>query len=278
MSILVAEHELYRSCRILFGSELEVGGDFLNYLRHSGLKKAYRLKARQTHPDLVVANQARIENSSLADFATVQQAYENLRSYLDRRDLGCRFSATVPNNPPPGFAQGAQWRNTAEQFRQRGKCRTEPPGARTGQTPGGVDNGYTRLYCGPVPPIRMRLGNFLYYSGLIDWMTIVKALIWQRSQRPRVGELARQLGWLTDGEIREVLANRELMEKFGASAVRRQNLTEKQLKALVGYQKVLQKKLGAFFLEQHLFTVAELDELVRRQRAHNAVYTGPGSR
>jgi len=274
MSIMVAEQELFQSCRILFGSELEVGGDFLNYLRHSGLKKAYRLKARQTHPDLAVTNQAPANNVCLGDFVSVQQAYEILRGYLDRRDLGCRFTATAPSSPP-GFAQGAQWRSGVEQARQWGKPRPEPP--KNGSARAGVDTRYTKLYCGPVPPIRMRLGNFLYYSGLIDWMTIVKALIWQRSQRPRLGELARRLGWLSEAEILGVLANRELMEKFGASAVRRQNLTEKQLKVLIGYQNLLQKKFGTFFLEERFFTSAELDELVRRQREHNAACARPGS-
>lgn len=121
----------------------------------------------------------------------------------------------------------------------------------------------------------MRLGNFLYYSGLIDWMTIVKALIWQRSQRPRLGDLARQLGWLSEEEIRQVLASRQGLEKFGASAVRRQNLTEKQLKVLLGYQNLLQKKIGAFFLEQRFFTTVELEELVRRHREHNATCVRP---
>ncbi|NTV12634.1 MAG: J domain-containing protein [Desulfobulbaceae bacterium] len=273
MSILVAEQELYRSCRILFGNELEVGGDFLNYLRHSGLKKAYRLKARQTHPDLAVANQTGVEGGCVNDFITVQQAYENLCGYLERRDLGSRFSAAAAT-AHPGFAPGAQWRSAAEQFRQRAGRQAERPDTRSGQNPG-AGNLYTQLYCGPVPPIRMRLGNFLYYSGLIDWMTVVKALLWQRAQRPRLGELAQRLGWLTEEEIREVLANREYLEKFGASAVRRQSLTEKQLQVLIGYQKLLQKKFGAFFLEQQFFTRAQLEEQVRRHIAHNAACGSP---
>jgi len=273
MAIVVAEQELYRSCRILFGSDLEVGGEFLNYLRHSGLKKAYRLKARETHPDLAVTNSLGADNGCLTDFVSVQQAYENLRSFLDRRDLGHRYFFAGTPNRAKGFTQGANCRTAAEQFRQRTPPRSTPSGAGGGQ----ADSRYTRLYCGPVPPIRMRLGSFLYYSGLTDWMTIVKALIWQRSQRPRLGELAQRLGWLTEGEIREVLANRELLEKFGASAVRHQSLTEKQLKALIGYQKLLQKKFGAFFLEQRFFTVAQLEELVRRQAAHNAACGGPWS-
>lgn len=125
MSILVAEQELYRSCRILFGSELEVGGDFLNYLRHSGLKKAYRLKARQTHPDLAVVNQALVGSGCLTDFAAVQQAYENLCGFLDRRDLGGRFSAVPPRPEPPGVWKG----------QRQGGGTTVTPGSIAGQSP-----------------------------------------------------------------------------------------------------------------------------------------------
>lgn len=273
MSILVAEQELYRSCRILFGNELEVGRDFLNYLRLSGLKKAYRLKARQTHPDLVAASQIRPENPNLIDFMSVQQAYEILRGYLDRRERGYRFAPTAP----PGYPPGPPGRNRAEPFRPRSWSGPEASGAAHGPSWEGGNSLYTRLYRGPVPTIRLRLGNFLYYSGLIDWMTVARALIWQRAQRPRLGELAQRLGWLTEEEIWQVLRQRQAMEKFGASAVRRQTLTEQQVNALIGYQKVLQKKFGAYFLEQQLFTIAELDELIRRQRAHNAACPGPRS-
>lgn len=274
MSTLVVEQELYRSCRILFGSELEIGRDFLHYLRYSGLKKAYRLKARQTHPDLVAADQPSAGNNCLPDFVSVHQAYENLRVYLERRDLGFRFFSTTPP-PQSGFGPASSWRSTSEQFRQQRWARSESPGAGAAQH--GGDSPFTRLYHGPVPPIRLRLGNFLYYSGLIDWMTVARALIWQRSQRPRLGELARRLGWLTEEEVWQVLTSRQLQEKFGDSAVRRQKLTAKQLSSLIIYQKFLQKKLGEFFLEQQLFTRAELDELVRRQREHNATCPRPGS-
>jgi len=277
MSIAVAEQELYRSCRILFGSELEVGREFLNYLRHSGLKKAYRLRARQTHPDLAAANQPGIGKVGVNDFISVRQAYEYLSGYLDRRDLLCRYSSPV-TSPPSGFAQETHWRDHADQFRARTNA---APHYQTGAKPrtaqAGGNDLYSRLYHGAMPQFQLRLGNFMYYSGLIDWMTVARALIWQRSQRPRLGELARRLGWLTEEEIRQVLIHREFMEKFGTSAVRRQNLTEKQLVALVGYQKNLQKKLGAFFLEQGLFTPVEMQELLRRQRVHNAACPGPAS-
>ena len=51
MATVVAEEELYRSCRIIFGRDLKVSPDFLQYLQLSGIKKAYRKKALEFHPD-----------------------------------------------------------------------------------------------------------------------------------------------------------------------------------------------------------------------------------
>ena len=270
MSILVAEQELYQSCQILFGNELLVGRDFLNYLQPSGLKKAYRLKARQTHPDLC-AN-ADSEAGSAAgqpDFVSVQQAYENLRGFLVHRDRGFQFSTPPP--PPPGRSAGGPAFHQAT-----GQANRSEAGPAQGSRGPAAPNLHSGLYRGPLPPIRLRLGHFFYYSGLIDWLTIVRALVWQRNQRPRLGELATRLGWLSPEEIRELLSDRLAGERLGSSAVRRQKLSEKQLAVLLDYQRLLQKKFGAFFLEQRIFTPEQLADLLRRQTAHNSIYTGPG--
>ena len=276
MPMLVAEQELYRSCRVLFGSDLAVGRDFLGYLRHSGLKKAYRLKARQTHPDLAPANSAKSATAILADFISVQQAYENLRRYLEYRDRGFRFQAGGRSGAPP-FADRSGRGPAAGHGRPRPGHWSERPAAKAGGRQGAsATDPYTRLYSGPIPPVRMRFGNFLYYSGMIDLMTIVKALIWQRSQRPRLGELARRFGWLSDAQVSEVLAGCCVSrEKFGASAIRRRLLTERQLTILLGQQKFLQKKFGAFLLEQRIFTSEQIEEMLRRHAGHNAAYGGP---
>lgn len=270
MSTLVAENELYRSCRVLFGDELDVDWDFLNYLRHSGLKKAYRLKARQTHPDLWACNQGSAADCDLSDFVSVQLAYENLLAFLNRRDHGPLSTSLYPRNPPSP-ANCDRFRGNDR--RQTGQSATynRRPGGNTGS------NAFHTLHHGPIPKIRMRFGNFLYYSGLVDWTTIVRAVTWQRSQRPRLGELAQRLGWLSETEVLEVLARKKFTERFGATAVRRQLLSEKQLNILLNYQKFLQKKIGAFFLDQQLFTFEQLEELVLKHAEHNKLYGSPWS-
>ncbi len=60
----------------------------------------------------------------------------------------------------------------------------------------------------------------LFYSGLVSWKTYIKALIWQRRQRPLIGQIALHWGLLTLPDIRDILAARRLGEKFGESAVR----------------------------------------------------------
>ena len=54
MAQIVAEEELYRSCHILFGKDLKVSQDFLQYIQLSGIKKAYRKKALEIHEQAIV--------------------------------------------------------------------------------------------------------------------------------------------------------------------------------------------------------------------------------
>ena len=58
------------ACKILFGAEVRVSSDFLNYIKPSGLKTAYRRRALETHPDVCP--------SSGEDFKSVLDAYQLL--------------------------------------------------------------------------------------------------------------------------------------------------------------------------------------------------------
>ena len=51
MATVVPEEELYHSCRIIFGKDLKVSRDFLQYLQLTGIKKDYRKKTLEFHPD-----------------------------------------------------------------------------------------------------------------------------------------------------------------------------------------------------------------------------------
>lgn len=69
---------LTEACRQLFGDAIDVSPEFLCYLQLEGVKSAYRLRARQTHPD-------RHGDSSCEEFLRVRSSYELLSSFIHHR-------------------------------------------------------------------------------------------------------------------------------------------------------------------------------------------------
>lgn len=293
MAVVIAEHELMRSCQILFGSDKNITRSFLEYIQLSGIKSAYRKKAFETHPDVLASQQNRSTQHSGDLFQIVQQAYENLRCYLMAREQGFRFK--TPARPL----------HTARQYRPAQQNRTPKPqatpkpakqqwtGARKSSTEqaetktkyGGYEQAYARHYRNfdqaagaSIPSRQLLFGHYLYYSGIANWQTIVKAIVWQRTERPRVGEIAHKYGWLTSKDILAILKGRKLSDSFGKSAVAMGMLTEGQLRIILFRQKSLQKKFGQYFIHNKLLTPFELQRLVHRFYTHNTSFTAGQAR
>ncbi|MFC1523875.1 DnaJ family molecular chaperone [Thermodesulfobacteriota bacterium] len=274
--MIVAEQELYRSCKILFGLETDFSREFLEYLQLSGIKSAYRQRARETHPDMAAPHGELAQRVNTVRFNLVQEAYDNLRHYLSARDNGFRFQTLYR---PVRAHRGPR------------SARTRPSAATGNTGKGSARTSWTRkrnftafhtgrqhrkaaaheaLYTGTMPKRPLLLGHYLYYSGLISFRTIIQALVWQRTKRPRIGELGVRLGWLSNDDIQSILQHRTFNRPFGKSAVDLGMLTRAQLKALLYHQKCLQKKIGEFFLEHNILTPSQLNHLIQKHRRHNA--------
>lgn len=288
MCAVAAESELFRSCEILFGLELNVTRDFLEYLQLTGIKSAYRQKARETHPDLA-AGKSEQEKKALAQvFQSVQEAYENLKAYLDARERGYRIGGrTVHDTAPRYYARPNDTRRTAhEKARAEGsdafsRARQRYYDAKAGH--GKYQQGHRRametekLYRGPVPGRKLLFGHYLYYCGAINWRSVIQALVWQRMQRPRIGELGKKIGWLNEQDIRRIMEYRTPFQPFGECAVKLGILTEQQRSVLVFQQKRLQKKIGCYFVENRIISQPLLERLLERHRSHNASTQKGGS-
>lgn len=250
MEPMMAEHELLRDCRVLFGPHLNPSRRFLEYLQNSGVKSAYRKRALETHPDRVAGD------SDL--FRDVHQAYRNLLDYLAARQKGFRL---------PGFAPARDVRPVAP----AAEPARQPPGNRS--RCGFVD--LDARYHGVLPGRSLRLGNFLYYCGLISWRTLIQALIWQRSSRPRLGDIGRSFGMLTQEEIAMVIRESRSGEKFGQVALRLGLLSGSQLNLVLFQQKRLEKNFGQFFVENGILSARQLDRILAMQVRHNSVFGAP---
>ncbi len=283
MTVVVAEKELYQACQVIFGPELDISREFLEYLQLSGVKSAYRKRAMETHPDRAAVEGLVLAQPSVELFHNVQQAYENLVNYLKARENGFRLLST---------ATAADWRNRHSWTRPQPRPRPRPkPAAEPGQARHHDRHGQPRqqrdrsgpfttfwkveeFYSGPLPNRRLLLGHFLYYSGVATWRSIVHALIWQRTNRPRIGEMGRRFGMLNEDEIKIILRRKELLQPFGASALALGLLTGRELGFLIQAQKRAQKKIGEYFLEQRLLQPQQLACLIRQYHEHNARLAG----
>jgi len=278
MSLVVAEQDLYRACEVIFGPKLDLSHDFLQYLQLSGVKSAYRQRALETHPDRFVAQpDAGEQQRNGLLFHDVQQAYENLVNYLQAREQGLippdyrragngtRRSHVKPAPPNgaggrrtgTGFWAGRERRWKNQQFKEKGSAF------------GSACWNLEGLYQGPLPNRRLLLGHFLYYSGITSWRTIVQALIWQRNNRPKIGEISRRFGLLDDAAVEMVLKNRQGLQPFGQSALKLGLLNEAQLRLLIQIQQRMQRKFGEYFVEHGLLQPPQLARLLQEYHKHN---------
>lgn len=271
-----APRRLFQSCEILFGSELTISPEFLDYLQLSGLKSAYRKRVMETHPDRVFGKDPGFRQRSGPSFQRVQEAYENLQRFLESRDRGKKDLAGdlseadrhFQNDPTAGSTGGKEGQEVF--YRDHTRQRLNPivvPASEGENTAGPLSE---RFYRGTVPRRHLRFGHFLYYSGLTNWWTISRVLVWQRIERPRLGELGRRFGMLSGDDIAVILNRKMAFHPFGMTAIDLGFLNEDQLRTLIYHQRRLQKKFGMILVERNLVDQEGLQELLRRFRRHNA--------
>jgi hypothetical protein len=242
MTELMSGLEILNACRLLFPSVATIENGFLEKIDVKDVKKAFRKTALTVHPDRSrVLGKDREELLPL--FQEVSSAYDTLKAFMSERGV-----------------------DTDEiQGRTTGKPRAKTAGP-AGYT---QDSPQDHYYHGIMPPRELRLAEFLYYSGMISWRTLIGAVVWQKRQRPLFGQIARQWNYLSDEEIRYILRQKTWREKFGEYALRQGYLSHRQLLAVVGRQKQLQPRIGIHFKYQGLFSEFQLDRLVRRNGCHN---------
>jgi len=215
--------EVFDACGILFGPEVEISLDFLKYLEPSGLRSAYRKKALETHPDRA-KSLGRDETRMSERFREATLAYERLIPIV--RNKGAVLlrgqSRAIRNNKKNSARRQAK-RDFSDLF-------------------------YTK----EMPKRELLLGQFLYYSGLISWRTLIRAITWQRRQRPLIGQIALEWKMISRNEIQRILMWRNFRGKFGERAIRLGYLSRFQLMALLGKQHNLQHPIGGFFASKIL--------------------------
>ena len=239
----VSRQDLFKACESLFGTDIDVSVEFLRYLKPSGVKAAYRKKAMETHPDRAAAT------AGQADFMTdqfkeISQAYQLLQEFLAspwKYSLTENGRLYERKQPPP---------------RPAARRKSSPT---TGEP----------LYAGRMPQRRLLFGQYLYYSGQISLSTLIRAIVWQRLQRPSVGAIAMSWGWLIGSDVLDILRSRKYGEKFGECATRLGRLSKHQMAQILEKQRLAQPQIGKYFMEQNIISSADIFKRIVDMKIHN---------
>lgn len=239
----VSEKEVLEACRVLFGRQVSVSHDFLLYLQPSGAKSAYRSKAKETHPDLFRGEDPRLLQARTESFGEVARAYELVSAFLRDRERR------------PIFSPAEGQRAAATESARRSHRTSSPP-----------------LF---VPARELEIGLYLYHRRIVTLRLLTEALVWQRRQRPSLGEVARRWGWLDDKGTALICASRIPFVRFGEKAIRLGLLTPAQVRTLLFYQRSRQQRLGWYFIERGIVSEQQMRSLVDELRRHNEQVSQP---
>ncbi len=247
---VISETEVVRACQTLFGDHVDISRDFLYYVQPSGVKSAYRKKAKETHPDLFAGGPVHIQQKQTELFRGILQAYDVLNLFFKQRENGA-------------WRPGGIRAHSVRAQKQAAPKASSPDRA----SPGSGDEIY---YHGPVPKRRLQIGQYLYYRGRITFGGLIKAVIWQRKQRPSFGDIAVQWGLLDSDGVKKIFDLCGKPRLFGEKAVELGLLSVFQVNTILLYQRSRQDRLGSFFVQNRILNQNDLERLVLDLNQHNA--------
>lgn len=244
----ITDADVVLACRTLFGNTVDISRDFLHTIQPGRVKSAYRKKAKEHHPDLFAANPVHIQQKQTDRFREIIRAYDVLNLFFMQRATGGPQPA--PRTAP---ARDREPRDDARAAGQRAAAKN--------------DDGY---YRGNLPHEVLQIGQYLYYRGRISFDALINSLVWQRKQRPSIGDLAVQWGWLDAEGLQKISVACERPRLFGEKAVDLGLLSVFQVNAILLSQRSHQERLGDYFIRNAILSSGELEHLVRELKEHNA--------
>ena len=269
------EAKLLDACAVLLGPQARRAGQaLLRQLTVATVRAAFRRLALRTHPDSANGS------TDGAQFIQASRAYELLMAFLLSRRPPQEARRQGAYQGPSGFTHAGARPHSARPRPPEGRSYTagarahqaDPRPHDTGAHRAGVhaDRGKEIFYHGPLPRRRLRLAEFLYYSGSISWQSLIGALVWQRSGRPKFGEIARQLQLISAGDMTRVLLARVRHEQTGAAASRLRLITVEDVRRVLRIQRARQRPIGRYFVEKERMSDPELSGLLHELFKHNA--------
>ncbi len=254
------QSEVLAAFRLLFSPEAAIDLQSVDSVQHAQLKTAFRKKALRTHPDRFASEGEEVQRIYSERFIHVSQAYDTLSHYLTLRQQGWRWKAAAPSRPEPAERK-------PQPARQQAPTASAAPRSRRQE--GGFTGSFWQR---SIPRRYLRFAEFLYFSRVISWKSLVNALVWQRRQRPRIGEIAQKWRWVSGSQVEAAVRDRRQGERIGEVLLRHKLLTPFALGVLLRQQQRIQKPIGLYFVRHGLMSEWEVGRHLHNQRLHNTKF------
>lgn len=245
----ITETEVVQACQTIFGNDINISREFLHYLQPSKAKSAYRKKAKEHHPDFFAADPLPVQQKQTALFREILHAYDVISLFFAQRE-------------------GGAWHSSPKDIHER--SRREDRRAESSPKPSPTTPGRNTYYQGSIPLRTLQIGQYLYYRGKISFDQLINALVWQRKQRPSMGNIALRWGYFSAEALGKISRASLRPRLFGEKAVALGLLTIFQVNTLLMYQRSQQHQLGQYFLLNNILSNDEMDRLVQELKEHNA--------
>ncbi len=245
-----------------------IPGQGVDLCDEDSLKKAFRSKAKKSHPDMA-ARMGKDPRLMKLRFQELNDAFNILMERVRKDQISPSNgpvrtpSAGRPASPRPE-APGADTFKTSQK-----RAKSEPVRRTESRTEEEPQKQKDIFYKGKVPSRHLRFAEFLYYSGHISWTDLVQALVWQYRNRPKLGELAMETGVLDFAEVLEIIRQKKSNELFGEAAVRLGYMNSVKLNTLVQEQKKIGLPIGNYFTSSRRMDDETLRKKLAENRRHN---------
>jgi hypothetical protein len=125
------------------------------------------------------------------------------------------------------------------------------------------------MYKGKMLPNKMRFGTFLYYRGIISYLALMQSLNWQKCQRPLLGQIAMQAGFIAPEDFASILLHVKNGFSFGEVAKKKHLLSELTIAGIVKTQQRYNCKLGKYFVDRGILTENQVEKYLVEMGVHN---------
>jgi hypothetical protein len=263
------ELHLIDACATLLGPQARKGGQgFLHQLDISVIRQAYRRLAVASHPDAGLRQGAKPGSNDGKRFIEASRAYELLMGYLlKRRSPAAPATPRAKPRPGPAAERPSAKKHPGQEKKHAGEKTASGAGSARGAGPSARSPLY---YHGPLPRRRLRLAEFLYYSGRVSWQSLIASIVWQRTSKPKFGELAKELRAISGRDLVNILRAKRRHEQTGETARRLRLLSAEEVARILRLQRARHKPIGRYFVEKERMPSAELARILWELFRHNA--------